>query len=284
MPQVGAATAIPQELPPLEGPKLGLFKDHKSPITWLERLDIDRDGEETEGYVFRAVIKRREYAIKVFKFFDPITTKSFWGPLLGRDTPLKTAAYLTDPFFCECRAYGRINATSPKKLRRDIATPCHGFLFLGKRDEAALSRHIDLELDKVDVTYQNSVEGACCVRAIVKDVASPNAGVSTNNLRRILDGIKALNRAKLYNMDIKLANFRGGQLVDFGSSWTEPHRLLNAVDDRAARGYRNADRVRFDEMMETEKIPNPKQVRAMPDSSYVKKLRPRPPRPLTRGS
>ena len=58
--------SIPTELPPCEGPKLQLFEYHESPIEWLERLDTNRDKDAaTEGYVFRARIKGRLYAIKV---------------------------------------------------------------------------------------------------------------------------------------------------------------------------------------------------------------------------
>jgi hypothetical protein len=60
----------PNELPPCEGPKLKLFEHHNSSIEWLERLGIDDDEEDSsesvaEGYVFRARIAGREYAVKI---------------------------------------------------------------------------------------------------------------------------------------------------------------------------------------------------------------------------
>ncbi|KAH7321024.1 kinetochore Sim4 complex subunit FTA2-domain-containing protein [Stachybotrys elegans] len=267
---------IPEELPPCNGPKLEQFKHHKSPIEWRERLDAHRDNDDaTEGFVFRAIIKRREYAIKVFKFFNPRSTEPFWGPVVGRDTPLDTAAYYSDPFFAECRAYGRINkAVKQRKLRGDVAIPCHGFLFLQKRDEEALDRYdLDFNLDNVDLDYQNSTVAGCRLRAIVKDIASSDPGVGTQNLGRILSGISALNKAKVYSHDIQLDNFRDGRLVDFGCSITEPHLFLKALNEASASGYREADRVQFDNMVVMEKIPNPKQIRALPDPKYTQKLR-----------
>lgn len=60
--------SIPTELPPCDGPKLQLFEYHESPIEWLERLDTNRDTDAaTEGYVFRARIRGRLYAIKVVR-------------------------------------------------------------------------------------------------------------------------------------------------------------------------------------------------------------------------
>ena len=56
---------IPNQLPPCDGPKLGLFQHHNSRIQWLQRLDEEDEGSPTQGYVFRALIRGREYAIKV---------------------------------------------------------------------------------------------------------------------------------------------------------------------------------------------------------------------------
>ncbi|KAH8761543.1 hypothetical protein F5883DRAFT_562153 [Diaporthe sp. PMI_573] len=62
---------------------------------------------ETDGYVFEVKIQSRVYALKVFKFFHPHSTMYYWRVYLGSSTPLKKMIYYTDPFFAECRAYGR---------------------------------------------------------------------------------------------------------------------------------------------------------------------------------
>ncbi|KAI8648849.1 hypothetical protein NCS56_01500900 [Fusarium sp. Ph1] len=61
-------------------------------------------------------------------------------------------------------------------------------------------------------------------------------------------------------MDIRLDNYRDGKLVDFGSSWTGPHILLDARDEEAADESRLADRTKFSQMVENEKIPDPKKI------------------------
>lgn len=72
-----------------------------------------------------------------------------------------------------------------------------------------------------------------------------------------------LNGQRIYNMDIRLGNYRDGKIVDFGSSWTAPHALLDALDDRGARVSKLADRVMFDEMVRDEEISNPDGVKAL---------------------
>ncbi|KAH7132791.1 kinetochore Sim4 complex subunit FTA2-domain-containing protein [Dactylonectria macrodidyma] len=256
--------AIPKELPLCDGPKLHMFKHHASRIQWLERLGNDLDGTPAEGYVFRAKIKNRYYAVKVFKFHDPMSNDHFWEPLLGKGTPLETVSYYTDPFYAECRAYGRIHEAVKRGLLTDVAIPCHGFVFLREQDEEILrDRNIDLELGNVDPQYQRSTVGGCRARAIVKDLASADTGVDGKSLQRALLGIIALNRQRIYNMDIRLDNYRDGQIVDFGSSWTEPHILLDALHSEAAYDSRLADRTMFDEMVEDEEIPNPKKLKAV---------------------
>ncbi|KAF7555028.1 hypothetical protein G7Z17_g2465 [Cylindrodendrum hubeiense] len=274
MPKKRASASSTKELPPCHGPKLHVFQHQNSPIKWMERLDIDREeGEETEGYVFRAKIRTREYAIKVFKFYNPLSSKYFWGPLLGEDTALETAAYYTDPFFAECRAYGRIKeATKKRSLKAQIAIPCHGFIFLKENDERTLSKlGIDFGIARIDSDFQQNTEGGWRVRAIVKDLAPQDTGVDKKSVGKILRGIRALNKHKIYNMDIHLDNFRNGQLVDFGSSWTEPHLLLDAQHDHAARNSKLSDLEKFDEMIEDEEIQT--DVRARPNPKYCRKLR-----------
>ncbi|SCO92376.1 uncharacterized protein FRV6_16504 [Fusarium oxysporum] len=261
----GSQSAV-SELPPCEGPKLNVFQHHESRIQWLERLDNeDEDVTSSQGYVFRALIRGHEYAVKVFKFFDPMSTEYFWGPSLGEDTPLDTAAYYTDPFYAECRAYGRIHeAIKQRVLKSDIAVPCHGFLFLRPNDQEALKNlDIDLGLEDIDLDYQKSTIGGLRARAIVKEIASSDSGVNSKSIRKILSKVITLNKAGIYNMDIRIDNFRDGKIVDFGSSWTEPHALLDSLSQDAALESKIADRVMFDQMVEEEEIENLGEVKAL---------------------
>ncbi|KAI9148965.1 hypothetical protein HJFPF1_11009 [Paramyrothecium foliicola] len=264
-------TEYPTALPPDEckGPQLERFEHHDLKIQWLERLGDDEDEEAgKEGYVFRAIIGGKEYAIKVFNFFDPMSRRYFWGPLLGSDTSLHIAAYYNDPFYNECRAYGKIRALAREKRHESrIVVPCFGYMFLRPRDEQILrDRNVDLGLKNVDLEYQKGTIGGCRARAIVKDIRSEDHGVHKRNISSILKGIRILNHYGVYNGDIRLDNFREGQLVDFGSSYTDPHILLNAMDEDDARDRRLFDLAQLKEMVQTEEISVPKSFRAMPYS------------------
>lgn len=196
-----------------------------------------------------------------------MANEHFWGPLMGEDTPLDIAAYYTDPFYAECRAYGRIHESLAKRPPLDrAAVPCHGFFFLKQKDyQALVDQNIDMDLgeNQANSLYQLKAIGGFRPRAIVKDLASSESGVSEKTLARVLKRVIALNRHEIYNMDIRLDNFRDGKLVDFGSSWTEPHDLMNAQRPGVVNSCRTADRVMFDQMVMDEEIPNRKGVVAM---------------------
>lgn len=255
------------------------FEHHNEEIQWLERLDGDEDGSlPAQGFVFRAKIIGRDYAIKIvrecqwenlspiyhlticvfkFKFYDPRRVQRSWGPLIGNEIPLETIAYYCDPFYNECRAYGRIyDAVKRKKLESHVIIPCHGFMFLSERDKQILEgRGMDLQMDQVPRGYQQSTVGGCSARAVVKDLASEKSGVDETTIGNILGDILMLNWQGIYNMDIRLDNFRDGKLVDFGSSRTDPHIFLQNTDDQSADVDSVADRTMFEDMIEEHKIP-----------------------------
>jgi hypothetical protein len=179
----------------------------------------------------------------------------------------------TDPFFAECRAYGRMMEAQEKGvLKREVVVPCHGYLLLQDQDVRFLEGEgIDLQLDVLADELCQAAGGGGRVRAIVKDLVLEDTGVNRRSLGKILRNIRTLNRLGIYNKDIRAENFKGGRLVDFGSSWTEPHCILSALDEEEARDSRLEDLVRFDEMVTEEGITT--DVRAMPNLDYCQKLR-----------
>jgi hypothetical protein len=179
----------------------------------------------------------------------------------------------TDPFYAECRAYGRIHqAQKNQPGKRQLAVRCHGYLLLQERDtQALLKRGVDLDADVVDEELLRVNKENGQVRAIVKDFVPGDSGVNQKSIRGILRDIRALNKLGIYVGDVRADNFRGGKLVDFGLSSTEPHCIMKALDKVGLRETKLEDLVMFDEMVIAEGLDTT--VRAMPNKEYRAKLR-----------
>lgn len=190
--------------------------------------------------------------------------ESFWDPLFGDNMPLTEIAHYFDPFYAECRAYGRLKGCIAKgSLQPDLVVPCHGYILLGKRDRKTLeSRGVDFDL--TNPHYQKTSTEGMRVRGIVKELVNASeSGVNQRSLRKILSDIITLNKAGVYNRDIWTCNFREGKFVDFGMSWTEPHEFLDVLGPKGGRIYRRGDRAQFERMIREEGIPNPRNIRGV---------------------
>ncbi|KAI0534522.1 kinetochore Sim4 complex subunit FTA2-domain-containing protein [Xylaria digitata] len=212
-------------------------------LVWIERLDIDRDGQSTaQACVYKVEIKSKVYALKIFKFFDPAIARYYWEPQLRNSVPLNEIIFYTDPFFAECRAYGRIKeALVTKGIREKLAVRCHGYLFLTRRDERRLKRDgVSLGSRRLSEELRPPLLDTTLVRALVEDFEPRPSGLNSKNIQ-------------VYNGDVRGENFRCGYLVDFGMSQTEPHCLLDALGEDQAEAKREEDMVMFDEaVMEDE--------------------------------
>lgn len=222
------------------------------------------------------------------------------GPIDGADVSDDLLAFHTDPFFAECRAYGRIEGYStttpgplrkrrqprkqkPKQIRAKIAARCYGFLALKTADENGYlaAQGIDLWSDiDPDDDYRLQAEGSP-IRGLVKEyiAPAPAAGVSATltvrHYNRMLRSIKILNNTmRIIHRRVQAEAFHphSGLLVSFGTAWTmEPHCIMDVTAEHIAEVWREADLVMFDDMVEEAGFGN--RVRALPDLEYVEKLR-----------
>ena len=195
----------------------------------------------------------------------------FWEPVVGKSFPREQISFHMDPFFAECRAYGKImEAQRNGKLKQQLVIPCRGFIFLSDKDKKSLEmKGYDLGEDCLDSTSLTNFSTKC--RALVKDLATDSPGIHSKNLKKILKDIRTLNELQIFNLDIRMDNYRDGKLVDFGSSWTEEHHILSALDDETAAEYRTQDLVMFDQMVAEAKFNTV--IRARPNPRYLLKLR-----------
>ncbi|KAI1131773.1 kinetochore Sim4 complex subunit FTA2-domain-containing protein [Nemania abortiva] len=251
-----AAIQLPA-LPPCPGPNLAAFQPSNPQIKWIERIDTDQDGESsTQGCVYKVEIESKIYALKIFKFFDPATIRYYWEGEAQGSVPSNEIIFYTDPFFAECRAYGRIKeARATKGIREKLAVPCHGYLFLTKRDEMRLKRDgVNLGSRSLSEELRPPHLDTTLVRAIVKDFEPRPSGLNSKNVRLALRKVRRLNEIRVYNGDIRGDNFRGGYLVDFGTSQTEPHCLLDSLEEDDLEGKKLEDMVMFDEAVAEDEV------------------------------
>ncbi|KAI0809970.1 kinetochore Sim4 complex subunit FTA2-domain-containing protein [Xylaria sp. FL0064] len=228
----------PPALPPCPGPKLAAFRHQNAQIKWLERLDTDGEGESTtQACVYKVEIESKVYALKIFKFFDPETIRYYWELQLRGSVPLNEIIYYTDPFFAECRAYGRIKeARVTRGIREKLAVPCHGYLFLTKDDERRLKRDgVSLGSRSLSNELRPPHLDTNLVRAIVKDFEPRPSGLNSKNVRLALRKLKRLNDIQVYNGDV--------------TGW-----VPDALGEDHAEAKMEEDMVMFDEAVIEDKV------------------------------
>lgn len=177
----------------------------------------------------------------------------FWGPICHDSMPLTKIGQYLDPFYAECRAYGRLKESmDQEKLKYKSTVACHGYILLEHKDIQGLSKkNKNIDLTIRNHSYQSTTIEKYKPRAIVKDwVATPTSGLDPQRVEKIQRGIVELNNiANIYNTDIHEGNFCDGLLVDFGSSWTMPNEIFDLLGDHLKAGYRVGDRSQFDQII-----------------------------------
>lgn len=190
----------------------------------------------------------------------------------GRRISLQDIEGQSDPFYAECRAYGRI-ASRPRKY--PIAIACHGFIGIPALQESSFAQ-------KFDITDWNRPEEELSLpptkqqplRALVKDLVEVDPEITEELVMSMRRELKALNSLKVYVMDVRWDNYKGGHLADFNSSWTEPHyeyrKDFNSEKDMMMT--RGIDLVAFGEMVR-EEFGMDLSVTGEPNQDFIARLR-----------
>lgn len=174
-----------------------------------------------------------------------------------------------DPFYAECRAFGRIKERSSNGA---LAVECFGYLYLPADREMEMEQRFQAaDWDRPTEEYEVEALHRKPFRAIVKKLISAPTTWSAATAKRILHNLKALNASGVYVFDVRARNILGGQLVDFSASWTEPHVLFRTRDPDEIASRRERDLARFDVMMKDLQIRNAP--RGLPNRHYTAKLR-----------
>jgi hypothetical protein len=154
-----------------------------------------------------------------------------------------------DPFYSECRAYGRIkDALAKKTLLRNPAMPCHGYLLLDEGDEASLA--------KWNLLFRSdSSANREPLRAIVKKLGVGGTGVTARRQAKLCRDLQQLHKLRIFNRDVRADNYQDGLLVDFGSSITEPHIIFDAFEQHNKDYVYSMDVGQYKGMLDDEGIP-----------------------------
>lgn len=177
-----------------------------------------------------------------------------------------------DPFYAECRAYGRINefyddsipkeyqkmtqefsnAIPMRRKKEIVAAQCYGYLHLSAKEEEYLLMNHDI----VEWNRGKNDEGKR-IRALVKQLIETKGPVDKEkrpNIRRMRDDLWTLHGIGVYPRDIYPRNYRGGLLLDFGQSFTVPHCAIKVLPRWQVAREIDYDLERFDMMIDEEGI------------------------------
>ncbi|KAI9665930.1 MAG: hypothetical protein M1821_003865 [Bathelium mastoideum] len=261
------------------------------------------------GHVFEVEINGVLYALKIVCFLPTIVSQKlieeqfkFWqveeallilGPK-GRDrVPEDILTYHSDPFFAECRVYGRIkehqgmlqkeaktiqreakdipgktktakkgkgfaSSRGPKANKRqdieNLAVPCHGYLAL------PAAKYEDIISNKFGITDWNRSERDQNRRTVRKEPLRAlvkelvKSEQKVSNPEKMLKDLRQLRELGIYQRDVRAENYKEGLLVDFSIAWTEPHWELSFWKGTQLKVRKNNELFEFNEMMKTEGI------------------------------
>ncbi|KAF9766580.1 hypothetical protein IL306_000988 [Fusarium sp. DS 682] len=219
-------------LPQCDGPKLKAF-DFQGPqkIEFLEHV-----GDGIHSYVFKVKIRDHTYALKLFRF----TSDESWVSPADKASEnnheaLSTFYPYSEPFNCECRAFGRLQEAGHEEL----ATKCFGYVLLDDENEKAMmDKFADLVLnfnyDGIDPGHRDMRSRFLCsdgnlppIRGIVKEFGDADGDLDNRSAKRLLQDIKHIQQLGIVDLDVGYRQIISGKLSDFSTALTIPHFISN---------------------------------------------------------
>lgn len=190
-------------------------------------------------------------------------------PVCGGYTPLHHIDHYFDPFFNECRAYGKL---IEKDLNGNVAVYCHGYLMLPAQYEEDLEEQFEgLGWNRPFEEYDKPPAERQHLRAIVKELVLEDTDWKHRVAVKMLRHLKMIRKLGIYVMDIKPENYKGGLLVDFSVALTDSHFIFDIKPAFQIQGYKNEDLRAFDAMMRDQQVKTT--VRAFRNIQTTRKLR-----------
>ncbi|KAI1503359.1 kinetochore Sim4 complex subunit FTA2-domain-containing protein [Biscogniauxia marginata] len=208
-------------IPNIQGPKLFPFPGNFARAQFVKLLssevELNSSSEGPHSRVFQVILEGKKYAVKIFKFIS-IDDIRIFAPMQEHRVKDDLVRYQLDPFFAECRAFGRLVERGKDDK---LAVKCYGYVFLSK----AVERRLEQQFGIHDWNRQIK-DRARPLRAIVKDYIRHKSFQNRKPFIKMRNNIEELNKMGIYNMDIRKENYLGGRLFDFSIAITSPHLSL----------------------------------------------------------
>ena len=139
------------------------------------------------------------------------------GEIFGVDP--KTVIHHGDPFYCECRAYGRLKECG----REDLAVKSYGYVILQTIEEQLISEKFGISKWDRSITEEKKQTP---IRAIVKEFIDSGETLEPRMVPKMMKDLVAINRLGILVWDVREGNYLQGRLVDFSQARTVPHYQL----------------------------------------------------------
>ena len=136
----------------------------------------------------------------------------------------------SDPFTCECRAFGRLQEAG----HEDLAIKCFGYVLLDEdQEQKMLSKFSDLNFcwngpgDEHDVRsiFPGKNDRLPPIRGIVKSFGQSGLPLRNKGARNVLRDIIRLQQLGICNIDVAHRQLVDGKISDFSTTITTPHFL-----------------------------------------------------------
>lgn len=156
-----------------------------------------------------------------------------------KQIPIETIRFHTDPFYNECRAYGRL---MERDVNGKVAVRCHGHLAIPAAREEELARRFDVDAwGRPEDDYGLPVAKRQPLRAIVKDLVEDDGPLTEEKLIRMRRDLLKLHKLDVYPQDVQERNYGGGLLLDFSITITKPHWVFEMKEPWWITSMKNYD-------------------------------------------
>ena len=204
-----------------------------------------------------------------FKFYDDEEDLAALDDEDRAYVPIDLLHAHMDPFYNECRAYGRL---IEKKINGKVAAQCYGYIAVPAARKSELAQRFDVdEAQWGQPDNAPLLRNKTPLRAIAKQLIREDKPLSEKLAAKMLRDLKRMRRAGVYPMDIRKRNYKGGLLLDMSIAMVKPHYVFDIRPEWHVERLQNADLKGFQRMVD--KAGGKTWKRAVRNPEYCVKLR-----------